>query len=230
MRLSSSSTVVLVILTILLLPGVARAQLLVIDQQSALEPMQGTFAIGGSSEQILAQVVTTGITGPLVGINVPVVGSGDLLVEIQGVTGAEPDGSILLSQIFPGPGPGSDTFVSFMFSTPISFSDGDLFAIVLSSTGFLGMSMAPSGDTYIGGSAFFDSRPNQVGEWVPLGNPNDLAFQTVVSTLPGMCESFCADMRRASVASCLATGESHRICNRDAVASLRSCLASCAAP
>ena len=163
MRLSSSSTVVLLILTILLLPGVARAQLLVIDQQSALEPGQNTFAIGGSSEQILAQVVTTGITGPLVGINVPVAGFDGLLVEIQGVTGAEPDGSILLSQIFPGPGLVSDTFVSLMFSTPISFSDGDVFAIVLSSTGSLGMSRAPTGDAYIGGSAFFDSRPNTVG-------------------------------------------------------------------
>ena len=233
MRLSSSSTVVLLILTILLLPGVARAQLLVIDQQSALEPMQNTFAIGGGSEQILAQVVTTGITGPLVGINVPVAGFGDLIVEIQGVTGAEPDGSILLSQTFPGPGPGSDTFVSLMFSTPMSFLDGDVFAIVLSSPGSLGMSRAPTGDTYIGGSAFFDSRPNTPGVWVPLsigGNPDDLAFQTVVSISPGMCRSNCADTRRNSVESCLATGGSHRICNRDAVASLRSCLASCAEP
>ena len=233
MRISPSSTVVLLILTILLLPGVARAQLLVIDQQSALEPGQNTFAIGGSSEQILAQVVTTGITGPLVGINVPVVGLGDLLVEIQGVMGHEPDGTIFLSQTFPGPGPGSDTFVSLMFSTPMSFSDGDVFAIVLSSTGSLGMSQAPSGDTYIGGSGFFDSRPNEEGVWVPLsdgGNPDDLAFQTVVSVFGGMCRRVCADRRTTSVESCLAIGGSHRICNRDAVASLRSCLASCAEP
>ena len=233
MRLSSSSAVVLMLLTILLLPGVARAQLLVIDQQAPLDPGQAQTVIGGNSDQILAQVVTTGITGPLVGINVPVAGFGDLLVEIQGVTGAEPDGSIFLSQIFPGPGPGSDTFVSFMFLTPISFSDGDVFAIVLSSTGALGMSQAPIGDTYIGGSGFFDSRPNAVGVWVPLsvgGNPDDLAFQTVVSVAGGMCRSICADRRTTSVESCLAIGGSHRICNRDAVASLRSCLASCAEP
>ena len=234
MRISSSSTVVLLVLTILLLPGVARAQLSVIDQQSAIEPGQNTFAIGGASEQILAQVVTTGITGPLVGINVPVAGMGDLIVEIQGVTGVgEPDGSIFLSQTFPAPGSGSDTFVSLMFSTPMSFSVGDEFAIVLSSTGTLGMSRAPTGDTYMGGSAFFDSRPNTPGVWVALsigGNPDDLAFQTVVSISPGMCRSNCADTRRTSVASCLAAGGSHRICNRDAVASLRSCLASCAGP
>ena len=233
MRASSSSTVVLVILTILLLPGVARAQVLVIDQQSAIDPLVGGLAIGGNSEQILAQVVTTGITGPLVGINVPVGGSGNLLVEIQGVTGAEPDGSILLSQIFPGPLSGFGTFMPLMFSTPISFSDGDVFAIVLSSTGALGMSQAPIGDTYIGGSGFFDSRPNAVGVWVPLsvdGNPDDLAFQTVVSVAGGMCRSICADRRTTSVESCLAIGGSHRICNRDAVASLRSCLASCAEP
>ena len=232
MRSSSSSTVVLVILTVLLLPGVASAQLLVVDQASALDPGQNTLAIGGSSEQKLAQVVTTGITAPLVGINVPVAGLGDLLVEIQGVTGGEPDGTILLSQTFSGLGPGPDTFVSLMFSTPLDFSDGDVFAIVLSSTGTLGMSQATSGDSYIGGDGFFDSRPNPVGVWVPLsiGDVDDLAFETVISINPGRCREMCADRRHTSVESCLAGGESHRICNRDAVATLRSCLASCDIP
>jgi len=37
------------------------------------------------------------------------------------------------------------------------------------------------GDSYPGGEAFFDARPNTAGVWVPLGPPRvDLPFQTLV--------------------------------------------------
>ena len=64
--------------------------------------MEG-LTIGGASEQKLAQVVTTGIDGLLTSISLPVAcASGDLIVEIQGVTAARPNGLVHASETVPG--------------------------------------------------------------------------------------------------------------------------------
>jgi len=176
-----------VVALVVLIAGQAKA-LPIIDQQSPIDSGATTVsAIGGGSDQILAQVVTTGISGTLLGINLPLFGSsGNLLVQIQGVTGGIPDGSVLLSESFAGisiPSPGVDGFRALSFTSPITFTAGDLFSFVLSTTSSFGIAKSIVGDPYVGGSAFFDSRPNPIGVWVPLsigGNPDDLAFQTVV--------------------------------------------------
>ena len=159
----------------------------IVDQQSPTDAsLPFSHAIGGSSEQILAQVVTTGITGDLVGLELPVGGIGGLTAEIRDVVGGLPGSSILFSETFEaGLEPTAfGTFRTIMFSTGISFSAGDMFAIVLSSIGAYGMAPAPVGDAYAGGDAFFDSRPNPPGEWVDLSlgtGIRDLAFRTLVS-------------------------------------------------
>jgi hypothetical protein len=162
------------------------------QQQPVIVTSVGGLAIGGGSQQKLAQVVTAGVVGSLMEVRLPVAcdpGS-NLVVEIQGVTGNKPNGDVLTSQVIPGSSlpfffPSPPSFRSLPFSTPVDFSAGSQFAIVLSSTGSCGMFRGPVGDSYIGGNGFFDSRPNPPG-WVCFcdfpGDRFDLPFQTLVET------------------------------------------------
>jgi hypothetical protein len=159
----------------------------VIDQEQPLiDGSVGGLAIGGASEQKLAQVVTAGASGPLTEVRFPLsCDSGDLIVEIQGTTAGKPNGVVLTSETIPAsslPFIGV-VFRSLAFSTPVSFTSGDVFAIVLRSTGACGVFRGPVGDSYLGGNAFFDALPNPPG-WVCIcdfaGDRFDLPFQTLV--------------------------------------------------
>lgn len=158
----------------------------VIDQQQpAIDKSVGVPAIGGSSKQILAQVVTVGISGPLLSVKLPIGGSsGDLVIEIQDVTGDKPNGTVLTSETFNSanyPAEDSDGMRRFALSTLIDFTTGSRFAIVLSSPGgSYGMFQGPIGNPYAGGDGFYDARPNTPGVWVPLSTRRDLPFKTIV--------------------------------------------------
>ena len=166
----------------------------VIDQQQpVLDTGAGTvIAIGGNSDQILAQVVTAGITGSLDEVRLAVAcGSGDLVVQIQGVDdNGQPDGNVLASEIVPGTslpsfGSNAPSLRPIAFASPASFNSGDQFAIVVDNpTGGCSTIPGPTGDSYVGGDGFFDSRPNPVGVWVALSPRRDLPFETVVSEVP----------------------------------------------
>ena len=144
----------------------ARADPIIDQQQMIIDTSGGfNFAIGGNSEQMLAQVVTAGITGQLTEVRFPVVGgSGNLIVEIQAVSGSIPNGIVLTSQTtpaasFPPFGSSSPSFRSIVFSTSVGFAAGDLFAIVLKSDGSFGISPGPLGNPYQGGDAFLIPGP-----------------------------------------------------------------------
>jgi hypothetical protein len=168
---------------------------LVDQQQPVIDPTVGGLAIGGSSQQKLAQVVTAGVSGSLTEVRFPVAcdPAANLIVEIQGVTGNKPNGDVLTSQTIPGSNlpvffPSPPSFRSMVFSTPVDFSAGSQFAIVLRAAGSCGVFRGPVGDSYPGGNAFFDSLPNPPG-WVCIcefqGDRFDLPFQTLAeSTLP----------------------------------------------
>jgi hypothetical protein len=171
----------------------------VIDQQQpVIDVSVGGLAIGGDSQQKLAQVVTAGISGFLTEVRFPIAcESADLIVEIQGVTNEMPNGVVITSESFAGtdlpdffPNPGVVSFRRFPFSRPASFSAGDRFAIVIKSTGATvfescGVFQGPVGDSYAGGKAFFDARPNAQGQWVCIcdypGDRFDLPFQTLMT-------------------------------------------------
>lgn len=165
----------------------------IIDQQQpVIDPGIGGITIGGGGQQKLAQVVTAGISGVLTEVRLPVAcASGNLVVEIQGVIpdsqGGRPNGVVLTSQTIQGSSfPSLFTFNSLIFSAPVSFSVGSRFAIVLSSAGDCTVLQGPVGDSYPGGSLFFDVRPNPVGVWVCncdfAGARFDLPFQTLVES------------------------------------------------
>jgi hypothetical protein len=157
------------------------------QQQPTIDASANLIGLGGSSEQMLAQVVTPGMSGPLTEVRFPIACDlGTLIVEIQGVTSGKPNGTVLASQTVATTGLppfGSDppSFRSIVFATPTTVSAGNPFTIVLKSpTGTCAVSQGPVGDPYSGGDAFFDARPNPPGVWVSLGARRDLPFQTVV--------------------------------------------------
>jgi hypothetical protein len=179
-------------LQIVLLLGVSwgeevRAAIVLDQRQPTVDLSAGGLGIGGGSQQKLAQVVTTGRSGELAQINLPVgcdVGS-DLVVEIQNVAANKPNGEVLHSQVVPGSslsGSAGD-FRTILLSAPVLFAAGTQFAIVLNSSGSCGIFRGPVGNSYSGGNLFFDARPNLPG-WVCacdfVGDRFDLPFQTFV--------------------------------------------------
>jgi hypothetical protein len=157
----------------------------VVDQKQLLVDTSRESGIGGTSQQKLAQVVTAGMSALVVAVRMPIswTNSGSLLMEIQGVTASMPNGTVLTSEIYSGadfPGKESDGFRSFVFSTPVTLTAGDMFAIVLSEAGGQGgILCGPQGDPYPGGDAFYDARPNKPG-WVKMTTRLDLPFETIV--------------------------------------------------
>lgn len=154
------------------------------QMQPNFDTTAGGFAIGGPSQQKLAQTVTVGRDGSLLGIYLPIIGcsSGALVIEIRELYGDEP-GDVLLSQRqisayqIPGIGP---VFRYFWIGGFIPFSAGDRFAIVLKNpTGSCAIYRSPVGNSYSEGEGFFDSLPNQQG-WIPLTNSLDIPFMTMM--------------------------------------------------
>ena len=160
------------------------------QQQPVINTTVGNLAIGWQSEQVLAQVITAGISGYLLAVEMPITRtSGDLVIEIQNVTESEPNGIVLTSETFNGtnfPAADSTGFRRFNFSTIIGFTAGNVFAIVMRSPeGSYSISQGPEGNPYSGGDGFFDARPNTPGVWVPISlgtDISDLPFKTIVGT------------------------------------------------
>lgn len=179
----------LLVLGISLLAAGPAAAAPVIDQEQAVIDTSSFFvyAIGGGSEQKLAQVVTPGMTGGLTALGLSLACEGELTVEIQDVSAGIPNGSVLGAQTFPVTVVGlpfPTTFRTLTFSTPIAVSGGMPYAIVLSTTSSCGIWPGPIGDPYGGGDAYFDARPNAPG-WILLSSGRrDLPFQTFVEPAP----------------------------------------------
>lgn len=179
-------------LGLLLMAGSTHAQSpgIFIDQMQPLvnnAPGTSTLAIGGPSQQKLAQTVTVGRAGRLRGVFLPVgCQSGKLIVEIRNVETDLP-GSVLLGRHgFPAE---DVTAIGGLFryfrlrDTDLSFVAGDRFAIVLRNpTGACASFPGQPGDTYTGGGGFFDFL-GRIGGWGPLSTfptAPDLPFITVM--------------------------------------------------
>ena len=184
---------VLLLMTLLGTVSGVNANSVVDQQQPTIDTTVGGLAIGGNSTQKLAQVVTAGMSGFLTEVRFPVAcdSGSNLVVEIQGVTAGTPSGAVLTSQTIPGSSlphwvfPDPPTFRGLVLSTPVFFSAGSQFAIVLKSAGSCGVFQGPVGDSYAGGDLYFDALPNAPG-WVCVcifaGDRFDLPFQTLVGS------------------------------------------------
>jgi uncharacterized repeat protein (TIGR01451 family) len=173
------------------LAGTANATPILDQQQPVVDLFIGGLAVGGGSQQALAQTVTAGISGDLAEVQLPVScdpGS-NLLVEIEGVSNGIPNNTVLASQVVSGSGLlGGGAFNPIDFSNPARIGAGSQFAIVLTSTGSCGIFQGPPGDSYSGGNLYFIALPNPPGLWVCncmfAGASFDLPFKTLVSPIP----------------------------------------------
>ena len=161
------------------------------QQQPVIDTNAGGLAVGGSSAQKLAQVVTAGVSANLSEIRIPIAcSSGNLIVEIQGVTGAAPDivpnGVVATSAIVPWDSlPGFPTLEAnrITLDPPVAQAPGEQYAIVLKSTGACGVLQGPVGNVYAGGNAYFIALPNSPDSWVTISIGTgrfDLPFQSLV--------------------------------------------------
>jgi len=160
-------------------------------REAVLEPIQPLFqaaaptqAIGGASQQQLAQTFTLAHAGTLVGVFLPVgCRSGQLEIEVRDLAGDEPGATVLSSGGYPAGAFVTGVTVFKLFRLPpLPVSAGDRLAIVLRNpTGSCGLATAAAGDSYPEGEAFFDARPNAPG-WQRLfgGGVLDLAFQVML--------------------------------------------------
>ncbi len=164
----------------------------VLDQEQAVFDASANFyAIGGDSDQILAQVVVAGIGGVLTEVQLPIgCGSGRLIVEIRELSGVEPAARPRRRRSVPArmlPPTNPPVFRSFLFGRSLRFAAGDAFAIVLSNpSGSCGIPSGPIGDSYLPGQAFFEAAPNEPG-WVPFSDTEerlDLPFKTFMLIRP----------------------------------------------
>jgi hypothetical protein len=158
------------------------------QQQPVVDLGLGVLAIGGASEQVLAQTVTAGISGDLAEVQLPASCSPGsyLLVQIEEVAGGTPNGVVLASELSAGTDlAGGGIFNAIDFSHPALVSAGSHFAIVLTSTGSCFVYQGPSGDSYAWGNLFFIALPNPLDVWVCVcefaGASFDLPFKTFVS-------------------------------------------------
>ena len=183
--------------------GQAQAAPVVDQQQTLIDATVGGLAIGGGSDQKLAQVFTPAVSGALTEVRLAVGCTGaDLVVEIQGASslggiGGGPNGSVLGSQTFAGAT--LDGFPaalrSLPLAAPVQLAAGLPYAIVLraanqtSSFSSCASYQATPGDTYSGGNMYFIAAPNSPTAWIcncEFGPtvPLDLPFQTVVEPGP----------------------------------------------
>ncbi len=174
-------------LLVVVAPVLADPPVTILDQvQGVIDDTVGGMAVGGGSDQRLAQTVTVGVSGRLVGVMLPIAcESGRLVMEIRDVVGGEPGPTVFARTRIPAvriPDLGP-TFQQVPVRGAVNFSVGDEFAVVLDNpTGGCGIFRGPVGDSYAGGQGFFEALPNPPG-WVPFSETEsrlDLPFMTVV--------------------------------------------------
>jgi hypothetical protein len=163
-----------------------------LDQAQPFDINSGRgLAVGGASDQKIAQVVTAGRPGFLRQLRAPLgcTQISELHLDVHRVPAQDE------SQLTLGPRVGSAVisgvtvrrrfpevwFQPLSLSPAVFFAASQRFAIVLSADA-VGCQLfgLPSGNPYGGGDALFDAAPNTRGVWLPLGTDADVAFQTYV--------------------------------------------------
>lgn len=170
-------------------PGIETGETILNPIQPIIVTSASTHAIGGSSEQKLAQTFTINHNGMLTGIFLPLdCSSGELNIEIRNQDGGLPGTTVISSNTFSADSLVTNVTVFKRFNLPAStVATGDQLALVLSNeTGTCGLSSGPIGDPYIGGEGFYDSRPNSPG-WVRFADfdstAQDLSFQILLENV-----------------------------------------------
>ena len=181
------------ILLLLVLACTANADVVLDQEQPLIEPAHGTRALGGATEQKLAQSVTAGISGRLVEVHVPVAcGSGEVILEIFGVSDSgAPASPAVAREILPAAEFARLTdppaFHRFVIDPAPRFAAGDRFMIALrDKSGACEMWLSPAGDTYPPGDGWFVNNTPPTTDWTRNADTpelfEDFPFKTFVDT------------------------------------------------
>ena len=146
----------------------------------------GLLALGGSSQQRLAQAFEVYRTGYLSHLTLPMScqPKAEVHVTIEKTSGGVPNGSILAYEEVPGyvfssvPTPAVG-FRIVEFGAPARLGPGQYAFTLTAKGGDCGVYAGPVGDSYPGGRGYFEALPNPPG-WIELfdaAGTRDLAFQ-----------------------------------------------------
>ncbi len=180
------------VLTAVAMNGAALAQHKPDQKQEDVLPGAPTLAIGGSSQQQLAQVFQPGETGEMTAIALPIgCSSGALVIEIREPESGFPTGGLHQQTIVPASElpstPGAFVFIELDTPMPVGHFDDALAFVLKNDTGSCGLVGPVNGNPYPYGSASFNALPdngppNQGWRRLNLGDyvnrPDDLAFIT----------------------------------------------------
>jgi hypothetical protein len=146
--------------------------------------------VGGSPYQRLAQTFTVTQSGYLTYVALPINCQPTtwLTIRIESASGGAPTGGVIGTQVISGSDLPSyqrglyTSFIPIAFEAPPPVSEGELYAFTLETyAGDCDLQWSPPGDTYPGGSAYFELSENPPG-WREIIDPvRDLAFQIFIS-------------------------------------------------
>lgn len=156
--------------------------------QFEIDMKAGGLAVGGASQQRLAQTMTVEVGGNLAGVFLPIsCASGKVVVEVRDVGKGDVPGPGVLAVTGAraadlGVPPFRFTYVAMR--RPLLLAAGDRISIIVSNPGGeCGFAQAPATAAYAGGRGFFEALPNSPG-FIPFsdfaGAPDDLPFQLVL--------------------------------------------------
>jgi uncharacterized repeat protein (TIGR01451 family) len=192
-----TATAVLTIAMSLVVPPQSAVAAVMVDQQQTGIDEEQIRVAGGEATIEIAQIVTVGLAGELVRVDLAVqcVGGADLIIEIRDVVSGIPGATITTTTVTGSTIPPfwtlfqSPSLRSFTLASTVPVTVGEKIAIVLRSTGTVAATNAcgtfagPVGETYAGGDAYFkhtQGAPSWTCFCVHANSAEDFAFRTWV--------------------------------------------------
>ena len=182
--------------------GVLIACTMVDQEQPVVDFAALPLAIGGNSEQELAQTFTAGSTGLLCGVELSLIcssadSSGEITVAIFDAMAGKPGPNMLVEKTVLAASIPPATVVDplsalFAFDVPLMVDQDTVYTIVITidpqgaGTTPCGLNQGPLGDSYAGGDGFFTALPNDPNTWLCVcdfaNSRNDFPFRTLMDT------------------------------------------------
>lgn len=183
------------LLPILVLAFAANAEIVLDQEQPLIEPAHGLQALGGITEQKIAQTVTAGLSGRLVEVHVPAAcGNGEVILEIHRLAAdGTPIGPGLALELLRAGDFARTTdppvFHRFVIDPAPRFEAGERFSIMLrDKTGECAMWPGPKGDSYPRGEGWSINNTPPTDAWTRNSDRpypfDDWPFKTFVDTTP----------------------------------------------
>ena len=145
-----------------------------VDQQNGVSSLSNSFYLLGESNDAFAQTFTVGVAGQLQAVQLPIYcPSGDLLVQIRELTGANPSMVVIDSRSYSNGFTRTNEGFIIIGLNDEDINAGDQFAITVDSSGVCHWTTTEQ--TYAAGTGRFSNDRNS---WFALGE--DLPFATVV--------------------------------------------------